>query len=116
MDFLGGDTVWLQPGAEEYPLSFGFSACSSATANDGSIPYGTTISSATVVITDPTGTDKTSEVQNGSVSVSGGLTVQFLVDYSAPNGRYAIDIKVTLSSGAKIPFDWNGLCMGDRSG
>ena len=115
MDFLGGDTAWLQPDTEQYPLSFGFSVCSSATANDGALPYGTTISSATVEITDSAGADKTSSVLNGSASVSGGLTVQFLVDYSLPDGRYVIELQLTLSSGAVIPFDWNGLYMGDRS-
>lgn len=121
MDFSGNTLAYIQPGTAAYPLAFTFAACSSATANDGSIPYGTIIASAVAVITDPNGTVRTSSVLNGSVTVTGGTKVSLAVDYpSSPptgwvEGYYTVELRLTLSSGAVIPYDWKGLKMGDRS-
>jgi len=66
--FQGVDKITIQPGSATVPYTFTFAACSSATANDGSIPYGTTITSNKVKVFDETKTDKTSEIVSGTPS------------------------------------------------
>ncbi|GAG13737.1 unnamed protein product, partial [marine sediment metagenome] len=54
--------IILQPGDATVPYTFTFKACTTAIANDGSIPYGTTISSVVVVVFDESGTDVTAQI------------------------------------------------------
>jgi len=54
--------VYLQPGAAAYPLNATFPVASAAHANDGAIPYGKTITTATAVITDEAGTEVTDQI------------------------------------------------------
>lgn len=109
--FIETDDVTLFPGTVGYPLGFIFSACSSAPSNDGSIPFGTTIASATVEVWRPTGPAVAGMV--GPVVVAGGLIVNTDLTYPAgdnpPLGDYKLRVDLTLSTGAVLVKEWDGL-------
>ncbi len=69
------EAIILQPGSATVPYTFTFAAASSATANDGSIPFGTTISSAVIKIYDESGTDRTSEIVVSESNTATVLTI-----------------------------------------
>ncbi len=69
------EPITLQPGSATVPYTFTFAAASSATANDGSIPFGTTISSAVIKIYDESGTDRTSEIVVSESNTATVLTI-----------------------------------------
>lgn len=47
-DFKGSNHIDLEPGDANVPVKFKFKAASASTANDGAIPYGSTLASSTV--------------------------------------------------------------------
>ena len=49
-DFQGNDPIVLQPNDAAVPFTFATPVCTSATANDGAIPYGDSASSAAVSV------------------------------------------------------------------
>ena len=104
--FQGVEDIILQPGSATVPYTFTFAACSSATANDGSIPYGTTISSAVITVFDETGTDKTAEMIASETNTATVLTITLKYPATAGVGRYSIEMLVTLDSGAVMEFDF----------
>lgn len=104
--FQGVEDIILQPGSATVPYTFTFAACTSATANDGSIPYGTTISSAVVLVFDETGTDKTAEIRVGDTNTALALAITLKYPATAGAGRYSIEMLVTLDSGAVMEFDF----------
>ena len=72
-DFEGADIIELQPLDEKLPYSFKVEYCTAASANDGVIPYGYTLSSASTAITAvkyPSSTSATSALIDGSASIS----------------------------------------------
>ncbi|HUV26073.1 MAG TPA: hypothetical protein VMW34_01790 [Anaerolineales bacterium] len=104
--FQGVEDIILQPGSSTVPYTFTFAACSSATANDGSIPYGTTISSAVITVFDETGADKTTEIIASETNTATVLTISLKYPATAGVGRYSIEMSVTLDSGAVMEFDF----------
>ena len=104
--FQGVEDIILQPGSATVPYTFSFAACSSATANDGSIPFGTTISSAVITVFDETGTDKTAEMIASETNTATVLTITLKYPATAGVGRYSIEMLVTLDSGAVMEFDF----------
>ena len=104
--FQGVSTIQLQPGSNAVPYTFTFAAASSATANDGSIPYGTTVSSAVIKIFDEAGEDKTTEMVVSETNTATVLTISFKYPATAGTGRYSIEMLVTLDSGAVMEFDF----------
>jgi len=113
MDITGSSAVVLRDGTIDYPLSFRFSPCSAATANDGSLPFGATIISAEVQVVSSDGADITDDTA-GVVSVDSGLMVQCPMSYpgeEAGSGRCRVFILLTLSSGAAISKRWDGLVV-----
>ena len=110
MDMLGDEIVLLHEGTVAYPLTFIFEACTTAISNDGSIPFGTIISSAEIVVTDKKGNDISADIIS-SETVVGGLKVALLLDYpvDAVSGKCVVTIYLTLSSAAVFPKRWDGL-------
>ena len=109
--------VYLEPGTVRYPLRLSFAAASAAGANDGSLPYGTTLSSATVTARDALGTDQSTYlVEPGSVVV-GADYVDVELNYSSTPavGTYALDVDLTLSSGSVLSFEARRIKLGPRS-
>lgn len=98
--------VLLQPGSATVPYTFTFAPASSETANDGSIPYGTTIDGAEVTAADKNGDDVTSEIITSSSLSTPVVTVIFKYPAISGDGKYSIKILLTLSSGAVMEFDF----------
>lgn len=113
MDMLGEEgEVILRLGTTAYPMGFIFAAESSAGANDGSIPFGTTISSATVQVLSVIGEDITATSSSG-VSVESGLivNVNFKFPPLADNGQCKVLVVLTLSDTSVIAKRWDGLVI-----
>jgi len=113
--FQGVEDIILQPGSATVPYTFSFAACSSATANDGSIPFGTTISSAVITVFDEVGGDKTTEIISSETNTATVLTISLKYPATAGEGRYSIEMLVTLDNGAIMEFDFTRLYAEDIS-
>ena len=111
--FQGIADIILQPGSATVPYTFTFAAASSATANDGAIPYGTTITSAIIKVFDEAGVDKTTEIIASETNTTTVLTLSLKYPTTAGVGRYSIEMIVTLSSSAVMEFDFTRLYAED---
>ena len=111
--FHGVKTITVQPGSATVPYTFTFAACSSATANDGSIPFGTTISSAVVKAFNEAGTDSTAVLISAQSVASPVVTVS--LKYPTTAGRYSLEFVLTLSSAAVMEFDFTRVFAEDIS-
>jgi len=112
MDFIEAEKVVLLPGTVAYPIGFTFAACSSENANNGSIPFGSTVASAVINVYQPAG--PAVEGVAGTVNVVGGLVVNTNLTYPAgsdpPKGGYLTHIVLTLSPpGPVLVKVWEGL-------
>lgn len=115
-DFEGVEKVVLRPGANAVPITFAFVAASNNVANDGSVPFGATISNATVAVYDQDGTDRTGNCVNANSTQVVGLTVSATLKHpnTGANNTTAITIvgrkvytalvTLTLSTGAVVPY------------
>lgn len=104
--FQGVADIELQPGSATVPYTFTFAAASSATANDGSIPNGTTISSGVVKAFDEAGNDVTTEMVASKSNTTTVQTIDLKYPATTGAGRYSIEMLLTLSSGAVMEFDF----------
>jgi len=111
--FDGVEAIILQPGAGTVPYTFTFAAASSATANDGSIPNGTTISSADVKAFDEGGTDRTSEIVDSEANTTTVITTQLKYPATTGAGRYSLEFVITLSDGSVMEFDFTRIYAKD---
>ncbi len=113
MEFIGNTTVTLHPGTTGYPVTFHFSTAT-AKGNDGSLPFGSVILSATVLVAAFGGEDISTAAVD-MVTVDGGAgTVRIWVSHApvAKKGPCKVMVGLTLSSGAVITKRWDGLVMG----
>jgi len=120
-DFDGHETIMLRPGDVAIPVRWVFQAASTTTANDGSIPYGTLISTAAVEIMTDTGSTSSSVVDAGSISIEGGLIVAARLshpDATAFSGTktYIANVKLTLNSAAVIHYECARIRVDGRAG
>jgi len=108
-------SVDLQPTSAKDERTFEVTVCTSATANDGQLPYGATIASVAVIAYDKDGTVCTSELIEGTPSVSDFLvTVQFNYPSTTGEGIYKISIDVTLTGDSNvIPLDFKRIVAHD---
>ena len=104
--FLTKGKILLQPGSDAVPYFFTFPAATSQEANDGSIPYGTTISSKAITAFDADGNDVTSEIIVSTSLSTPVVTVRFKYPATTGDGRYSIEFLLTLSTGAVMEFDF----------
>lgn len=109
--FLLSKTIILQPGSATVPFTFTFTASTSLTANDGSIPFDTTISGAAVKAFDEAGTDVTSDMIVSESNTT--LVVTVNLKYPGAEGRYSLEIALTLNSGAVMEFDFTRIYAED---
>lgn len=104
--FSTSSIIILQPGSATVPYTFTFAAASSATANDGSIPFGSTISSIAIKAFDVAGNDVTTEMVSSSSLSTPVVTISLKYPATTGEGRYSLEILLTLSTGAVMEFDF----------
>ena len=104
--FQGTKTILLQPASDSVPYTFTFPVNSSATANDGAIPFLDTIASAVVKAFSEAGTDVTTEIVEGSSETTTVVTVELTYPPTSKQGRYSLEFVLTLASGAVMEFDF----------
>ncbi len=87
-DFEGTKTVILQPNDNGVPYQYEFTVCSASTANDGTLPFGHTISSIAVSAHKIDGTDVTAALIKASSysSGSGDFVETVWLKYSTSTG------------------------------
>lgn len=113
-DFIGVARIKVQPETVGLPVGFTFAACTSATANDGSLPYGDTISSAVVKAYDPSGNDVTASMVTTAAAVD-GFTVSCRISYYSgiASGLHKLTAVLTLASGYVDEFDCRRIMVQD---
>ena len=104
--------IILQPGSATVPYTFTFVAATSGTANDGSIPFGTTIASASAKAFDTSGNDVTSEIVVNDSNNDTVVSVTLKYPISGP-GNYSLEILLTLSTGAILEVDFTRIFAKD---
>jgi len=99
-DVEGHEVIQLRPG-DKITYEYDASPASSATANDGAIPYGTNIASIAV-----TGFKGDVDASSDLIQQSGfsGNIVQVQLKYPATNkgGKYQLRIAITLDNGEVV--------------
>lgn len=120
-DFQGHETITIHPGDANVPVRWAFAAASTVTANDGSIPYGTLISTAAVEIITDTGSTTSSVLEAASISIEGGLVVAARLkhpDATAFSGvkTYTANLALTLNSSAVIHYECARIRIDGRAG
>ena len=104
--FQNTKSIILQPGSN-VTRTFTFAACSSATANDGSIPYGVTIASAAVKAFAKDGTDSTTDLIVSSSTTTLVVSVRIKYPVTGGAGRYSLEIVLKFSDGETEEYDFN---------
>lgn len=104
-NFQGRKRISLQPNDSAVPYTFTINVCSSTTANDGFIPYGTVVSSVSVKAYNASGTDITDTMIEGTPTVSNNV-VTVNLNYPGATGEYKLTFILTLDSGAVIEADF----------
>jgi len=96
--FLGIKWIELFPGDVKVPYTFTATVCSSATANDGHLPYGTNMSETAghLVVKGYTSANVlcTSDLINGTPTVSSNV-VTCKLDYPTENGSGKYELTMT---------------------
>lgn len=108
-DFKDRKNIIVQPNDVAVPFGFEFTICSAADKNDGALPYGDSVASCAVSAhLGEDGTDKTSELINGTPSVAANVVTVDL-DYPSTTGHgvYHLTFVVTTANGVDIEFDFN---------
>ena len=120
-DFIGTSKIYIHAGTIARPISLYLPATTVESANDGALPYGTTISSAEVTIWSPGKVDvTTSFLDPAGAVVRSGLIVDFRVTpstavFTAGSRTYRVQAKLTLTDGSTVYFDADRLIfVGDR--
>lgn len=113
--FLGNNKIVLQPNDLDVQYRFDFTACSTATANDGFLPFGAQIISVELKSTDE---DKTtvSGIVQGSIIQHSGSSVVTTLSYPSDlsEGRYFLTFILTLDNGSVLEADFNRIEVIDR--
>lgn len=110
--FTDNDPIILQPGSN-LSRTFTFAAASSAAANDGSIPYGTTISGADVKAFDEAGNDITTEMVVSESNTSLVVTIRLKYPATTGEGSYSLEIVLTFSNAETEEYDFTRVCAED---
>jgi len=112
----GRSKVILQPEDTKVGIKIRVPAASSATANDGYIAYGLTVSGVATTIYDEDGNDVTSDmVYAGPAVTEDGVYVTIELQYPTTNGdgRYTMTHLLTLSDGGTRELDFSRIYAKD---
>ena len=111
--FTGHTPITIQPRDLHQEHIFNITICSSKTANDGYIPYDTTVSGVTITALTSSGTIDTELVYTYSAS---GQEITALLDYPETNGdgRYKLRFDLELDSNEVREIDFNRITCKDK--
>lgn len=112
-DFKGMSRIELQPNDVDVPYQFYFTACSSASANDGWLPYGDGIASVVVTAWTSDGTQD-SEIIAADTEVNDVVTLDLTYPLTNGPGRYKIRFVITTDDGATIEADFDRVYAKDK--
>lgn len=115
--FKTSDEIYLQPNDTKYGASFKFPIASSATANDGFLPFGTVISSVAVTgwyysIAANDLIDETSHTDD-TVSVSLNYPTTTMSNVTGVVNM-SLRFVLTLDNGATHEADFRNISVGDK--
>jgi len=112
MSYIDGN-ITIQPNTK-IGHTFKFATCSTATAK-GAIPYGRSISSATVTAYDADGTNVTTAIIDGTPSLAGD-EISVVVKYPTAfgEGRYKFQFVLTLDNAWVAEIDFPGVFVKDN--
>ncbi len=97
-DIEGQEIMLIKTGDDNVPYQFYAPPCSSQSANDGAIPFGTNVASAEIVTKDDDGT-VVEDLVDGALSVSANVITQnFKYPGDSGAGRYSINLALTLDN------------------
>lgn len=106
-DFKGNTAFYLRSG-DNLGREWEITVCSSASANDGQIPYGLSVVSVDTIAYDKDNSDVTSDLVDGTPSVTNNI-ISGNIKYPTTNGvgRYKLSFLLTLSNGKqkRVEFD-----------
>jgi hypothetical protein len=123
--FKGSDKIDIQPGDANVPLQMRLNPASGSTKNDGAIPYGSTVATATFKVhyaeTNSSATGLLSNTSEAGVSSSNVIIAYFSYSSSTTlaSGLYHVTATVGCSlSGSTVlmyrEFDFNRIYKKDR--
>ena len=103
--FKGNDPIILQPNDANIAYTFHLDTCTSSTANDGKLAYGTTISGVTATATNSSGDTDTELIASTSLSTP---DIILTLSYPTTNGidRYKITFVLDISDGSTKELDF----------
>jgi len=104
-DFKGSERIVLRPNDNYVPYIYEFEPCSTASLNDGAIPYGTNIASIQVTAVDEDDTDATAEMIKGASLSSNVVTVYMKYPATLKNGIYDLTFSATLDNSVRTRLD-----------
>lgn len=100
-DFKTDDQIIVRTGDDDVSYTFSFPICSSATANDGVVPYGLTITNAAVTAHKAsTGIDATAALVSASALNGTVVTVDIQYPTALGTGIYHLVFLLTFSDAA----------------
>lgn len=119
MGFKTADAIKLQPYDSEYGVAFQFPVASSATSNDGTLPYGTSIYDA--VVTGWYNGVEAADLIHSAATLSGVDTVLVSLDYptTTMSGisrvvNMSLRFILTLDTGPILQEYYNNVLVGDN--
>ena len=105
MKFSRNNKIILMEHDSDVTYSFSFPSCTSATANDGNIPYDSVISSVEIEAYKRDGVDySSSDVSSSLISASSNGDNIVYLDFQYPDaaGFYKVVFKLTLDTGVVL--------------
>ena len=95
--FKDQDFITVQPGDANVPMQFRFKPCSASTANDGAIPYGSTLAGSTITAYNEQGTAVSTSLATARSLSSNIVTVYLAHSTAFLDGVYKLTFKNTFS-------------------
>jgi len=112
--FKTAGQIILQP-SDNMGYSFEITVASSATSNNGFIPFGTTVSSVVVVVYDKDDTVITTDMVVGTPTVTDNIvSMQLKYPVLNGNGRYKATMILTLDNGDTKEADFDRIYTKDK--
>jgi len=115
-DFLGNDSIIVQPGTSKYAYEFEVTVCSAVGANDGFLAFGRTIASV-VVVAHKHGSSLLVDaelIEGVPTEVDQVITVKLNYPTTNGAGRYKLEFVMTLDDGSTEEADFGRVIVKDR--